>query len=107
MHGSSLASQPEHTLSSGRSGTRARPPTSTSAQAGPAGKSTPTLKSAALTTVGSSFSTAADTAGNLVKHTLAIGVAVTSDTNVVIRGTKTGTPGSAYADAVVFYRLIG
>lgn len=58
--------------------------------------------------LGSTWSTAADTNDQFVKHVTTVGAAVTSgDTHFVITGTKTSSPGNIYTMATVYYRLIG
>lgn len=58
--------------------------------------------------IGASFNTSADTAGQVVLHTVTIGALVTAgDTLISLSGTLTGAPTGLQSHCTVFYRLVG
>jgi hypothetical protein len=65
-------------------------------------------RQASTTNVGSSFTTAADTAGTNTRHTVTVGaLSGTTDNYLDAIGTKTNSPGDIYVMARVNYRLVG
>lgn len=60
------------------------------------------------TNLGSSFTTAADTPNNNVRHTVTVGAVLgASDQQFLVTYTRTGSNASIYVTVLVFYRLIG
>lgn len=60
------------------------------------------------TNLGSSFTTAADTASQAINHTVTINAVVgATDTQYLVTYTRTGSNASIYVAGTLFYRLIG